>query len=71
MSQDWRELDRQRIHDLEARGLPVRRVGWICTHGWHESTDCRGPVSVRRSNWKPSQAFSLGKRKGYAPRDVA
>ena len=49
----------------------IRGVSWTCTHSWHPPTDTRGPLHPPKSNWKPSQSFSLGTRKAYAPRDAA
>jgi hypothetical protein len=49
---DWRELERARVADLEARGIPVPRVSWTCHHSQHEP-----PQPVKNARTKAQRQF--------------
>ena len=58
---DWRELERARVADLEARGEPVYRVSWTCHHAAHEPPR---PVSRRTPGQKRFVHLLFGSRYG-------
>jgi hypothetical protein len=64
---DWRAMECQRVAELEAQGVRVRRVAWVCEHSAKSEADrpyLRTSDASKSHEYTRAQVFTLfGRRR--------